>query len=256
MRVTAQSMGRNSYLSYKIASRGNSNAGLSAINSALSSLASSTTASGSNDMFSLAAQQSSLKANNRVLRSYYKGLASGKFTGSIPAAQNNASSQASLKALRSEASDLSAKAVALSSKGSKSVFKTDSSGEYDRQAIADAVKGFVDSYNSTRDAVVKTTDSRSIQTAVNMINGTKANESMLNKVGITIGSNNNLSLDTEKLKSADISDISSLFSGTGSYAYEVAKQASQISSYATAATSGSSLPGYAGSKGSIIDTFA
>jgi len=255
MRVTAQSMGRNSYLSYKIANKGNSNAGSSAVNSALSSLASSTT-SNSGDMFSLAAQQSSLKANSKVLRSYYQGVASGKYTGTTSTTQNTASSQSSLKTLKSASSELSTKAASLSSKGNKSVFKTDREGNYDMDAIADAVQGFVDSYNSTRAAVVKTTDSRSIQTAVSMINGSKANESMLNKVGITIGSNNNLSLDTEKLKSADMSDIKSLFSGTGSYAYGVAKQASQISSYATAATSNGSVLGYSASSGSIIDTFA
>ena len=256
MRVTAQSMSRSNYLTYKIANSSSSSTS-SAANSILSSLASSTSsASSSDDIYSLAAQQSSLKANSKVITSYYQGLVSGKYTSSGSGTTTSASSEASLKTLNTEASDLAKSAAALSSKGSSSVFKTDSSGEYDMDAIASAVQSFVDDYNGTRSAVVKTTDSRSIQTAVNMVNGSKANESMLNKVGITIGSNNSLSLDTDKLKSADMADIKSLFSGTDSYAYGVAKQASQISSYAAAATSTGSLLGGYSSSGSIIDTLA
>ena len=53
-------------------------------------------------------------------------------------------------------------------------------------------------------------------------------EGLLNKVGITIGENNTLSLDEEKFKAANMSDLKALFSGSGSLADRVSQKASTM----------------------------
>jgi hypothetical protein len=259
MRITAQSMGRSSYLTYKIA-QGNSGTSNSQLTSSiLGSFASGVTSS-SDDMTSLSTQFNSLKSSRKVLQSYYNGVQSGKYTASssstTASGTTSTASSSSSKALADAAGSLSESASTLTNRGTKSLFRTDSEGAYDTDAITNAVQSFVDDYNSTRSAVIKSGDSKSIQTAVSMVNGTSANETMLNKVGITINSDNSLSLNTDKFKSADMSDVKSLFNGTDSYAYGVAKQSAQIKSYANAASSSYSFAGYSTTTGSIIDTLA
>ena len=52
---------------------------------------------------------------------------------------------------------------------------------------------------------------------VSMVDTTKAFKKSLAKVGITIEDNNNLKVDEEKLKSANMKDVQNLFSGSYSY---------------------------------------
>ena len=50
---------------------------------------------------------------------------------------------------------------------------------------------------------------------------------MLSKIGITIGENNQLTINEEKLKNANVHDVSSLFQGSGSYGDAVQNLARQ-----------------------------
>ena len=61
-----------------------------------------------------------------------------------------------------------------------------------------------------------------------MVNTTKANENLLNKVGITINEDNSLSLDKDTFKAANESTVKTLFNNTGSYGYSVSASASFI----------------------------
>ncbi len=258
MRITAQSMARTNYLAYKM-STNSSNFRSGALSSILGDLSSSTNASASN-MYELAAQFNSFKVNRSSLKAYYgntiSGVDSSGTAGSLTSnsAASSSADTTAAKALSSAAAELNTAAAALSTTGNKSLFRTDGDGGYDMDAIAEAVTDFVDSYNSAKKAVVDSGNSKAIQTAVSMVSGTAAVESTLNKIGITIGSDNTLSLNADTLRSADVADIKSLFNGTGSYAYGVAKQAAQINGYANADIQ-SKYAGYS-SVGSIIDMLA
>lgn len=252
MRITAQSMGRQSYLTYKIANQRSSSGMSASVNSMLSSLSRSTTGTADN-MTDLAAQMSTLKANRSTLNRYYRSMSAsdaGKISGA--AAQKTASSAENLKTLEASAKNLSEKATALAANGRNSVFKTDAEGNYDMEKIASAVSDFAESYNAAKTAVVNAGNEKAVQTAVGMVSSTQSMENTLNKVGITINSDNSLSFNSEKFKEADMSDIKALFSGTGSYAHNIAIKAAQIQSYAAADT-GSLFSGYSKTSGSIVD---
>ena len=104
--------------------------------------------------------------------------------------------------------------------------------DYDWDAITKAVQNFVDSYND----VIKEAgdaDSRSVLRSTLFMTGSMSkNQNLLSKVGISIGKDNKLSLDKDKLKEAKISDLKSLFTGYNSVANRVSQKASTISGYA------------------------
>ena len=67
------------------------------------------------------------------------------------------------------------------------------------------------------------------KSTISMINATSKYESSLNKIGITIDSDNyRLSIDEETFKGADMNRVKNLFNGTNSFAYNVKSQASMI----------------------------
>ncbi|MGN0437469.1 MAG: flagellar filament capping protein FliD [Lachnospiraceae bacterium] len=107
--------------------------------------------------------------------------------------------------------------------------ETKTTNDYDWESITKAVKSFADSYNSVLTKTADSTNKNVLRNGVSMVqttNRTVAN--MLGKVGITIGEDNKLSVDEEKLKKADISDLKTLFSGQGSFADQIATKASAI----------------------------
>lgn len=124
--------------------------------------------------------------------------------------------------------------------GSKSVFnkvdvnKTDKNGvtttskEYDTDAIYKSVSGFVNDYNKLIKQAGEA-ESTNIQHKTNsMIGATKANETLLSKVGITINSDDTLSLDEKTFKESNMDTVKSLFNGNFSYGYRVSAQASLL----------------------------
>lgn len=106
--------------------------------------------------------------------------------------------------------------------------KADYSENAKPESLLDEVKGFVNSYNSTLSSSKKMNSYSILQTAVWGTEQMNVSEGMLNKVGITIGENNSLSIDEEKFKSAKMSDLKVLFSGSGSLADRVSQKASTM----------------------------
>lgn len=145
-----------------------------------------------------------------------------------------------LAEIEGAAEGLKDSADALIKTGSKSVFNkveveskdeygfTQTTKEYDKNAIYKSVASFVDDYNN----LIKTagsSETNSIQNRVHTLTGaTSANKTLLSKVGITINSDNTLSIDEESFKKADMTTVKSLFNGNSSYAYRVSAQASLI----------------------------
>lgn len=130
------------------------------------------------------------------------------------------------------AKDLKSAADKLVQSGSESVFKQ-TAGKYDTDKIYDAVNNFASAYN---DVITKASasDSSSIENAAkSMKNATAVNAKALSKIGITIGSDNKLSVDEKTFKAADMNSVKSLFNGNGSFGYQTEVKASMIDSAAS-----------------------
>ena len=108
----------------------------------------------------------------------------------------------------------------------------DGNETYDYDAIYEKVNDFVKSYNSMLDSFDNVENTSLLRKGISMVDSTAANAKMLEKVGITIKEDNTLSLDKDKLKEAKISDLTTMFTGFGSYASKVANKASQMNSLA------------------------
>lgn len=124
------------------------------------------------------------------------------------------------------------KAISDNKKLFNEVKSTDAEGtvttDYDRKAIGDAVKNFVKDYNAVLDSGVQSDNSTVLRNTLHMTNTTNVNSNLLSDVGINVGLDNKLSIDDEKLASADVSKLKTLFSGNASYASMVGANASNI----------------------------
>ena len=106
----------------------------------------------------------------------------------------------------------------------KSSTNTLTSGEYTEDKRSDLEKNitsFVRDYNSTIKSASQVTSSTLTKRTDWMTRITSNSSKALEKVGITVNSDNTLSLDETALSAADFSDIKSVFSGKSSYAGQV-----------------------------------
>ena len=90
----------------------------------------------------------------------------------------------------------------------------------------------MDSYNKMLKEGGDSNTNSILRSTKSMVNLTKANSSMLGSVGITIGTDNKLSVDETAFKKADMNTVKSLFHTTGGFGYQVSVQAGMIESYA------------------------
>ena len=162
----------------------------------------------------------------KLMKSYY-GLEEEKNTKDTNSKNDTDDTDATLANIKRTSADLKESAADLYA--SKSLFAKNADGEYDMEAIYEKVSAFIDDYNS----VIESTGSAetdSIATAgANLVNATTNNMDMLAKLGISIsGSDFTLSIDKEDFMEANIADIRSMFSGVGSFAYQVGAKASRI----------------------------
>lgn len=123
--------------------------------------------------------------------------------------------------------------------------------DYDRDAIYKAVKSFVDDYNDVLTSGGNSSNTNVLRQTLNMKNNTSVYKNLLSQVGITIGSDNKLSLDEETFKASNMSTVKSIFNGSNSFSYTTSLKASQISYYADRA---SSTYGYNGSLNASFHT--
>lgn len=107
--------------------------------------------------------------------------------------------------------------------------ETSEKEDYDWKAITSAVKSFVDNYNDTISDAADSNLTGVLRNAMHMTSSVKANSKLLSEVGITIGKENKLELDEDKLKDANISTLKTLFTGTNSFADRLAQKSEAIS---------------------------
>lgn len=109
--------------------------------------------------------------------------------------------------------------------------------DYDWDAITKAVEAFVEDYNNAIEQAGNSDTKGVLCNAAWMTSMVATNENLLSKVGITIGTDNKLSVDTEALKEADISTLKVLFSGNNSLADQISQKANSIGNAATRVSS-------------------
>lgn len=141
-------------------------------------------------------------------------------------------------------------ADALMERGSKSLFnkvdvKDEETGEttkqYDTDKIYKAVKQFASDYNALVSNVSKSTNSSVLRKGITMTGDMKAKEDALNDIGITINSDNTLSVDEKKFKEANMLDVKSMFNGALSISGKAYQKANEINNLSSSAASANSL---------------
>ena len=194
----------------------------------------------------------------KLLKAYYKIGSSNNQSSSSDKTSDSKDATKKMQATKLATSELtkSAKALMDDSLFAKSkAVKNEQTGEvtydYDRTKIEAAVKDFVSNYNAVIEDAGNA-DSNSILTKGVILTGaTKANTNMLAKAGITIGKDNKLVLDEEKLKTADVTDIKTLFHDKYSYGSTVERNSSAM--YYSASSSINSYARKYGSRGVNYD---
>lgn len=163
----------------------------------------------------------------KLMKAYYSTKTSSEVDSLVNNKTSNSTSTDTTKTLASvknSTDSLKESADALIKTGSKSVFES----KVVNEDVYKAVSKFVDDYNSVVSST-KDANSSSITSRTNhLINSTKSNSDLLARVGITVGSDNTLSIDKETFMKADFSTVKGIFNGNNSYAYRVSAQASMI----------------------------
>lgn len=177
----------------------------------------------------------------KLMKAYYAKEASGdSSSSSITSTSTSKDSSKTLANIESAAENLKKASEALRTNGDKSLFTKkqviDKDGkvsyEYDTDKIYKAVSEFVDSYNKMIKEGGDSNTNSILRSTKSMVNLTKANSSMLGSVGITIGTDNKLSIDETAFKKADMNTVKSLFHTTGGFGYQTSVQAGMIESHA------------------------
>ncbi len=176
----------------------------------------------------------------KLIKSYYSKFDSeGNIKDSSEKASKIASSN--LSEVRGDSSELSKATDALLKKDDDSIWDkketTDDEGnvtsDYDRDAIYKAVSDFASAYNDLVDSGQETDNTGILTQVAGMVTTSAKAASTLGKAGITIDTNNHLQVNEDFLKNkADMTYVKDLFSGVGSYAYQIATKSSMVNSYA------------------------
>lgn len=181
----------------------------------------------------------------KLMRAYYNKDASDEVKSVVNSSKSASQDDSvTIKNIRSDAGELMSAADKLLASGEESLFAqkevevknedgtTTKELQYDKDAIYSAVSKFAESYNNLLNGIVDSNNTRILSMGQSMVTSTSANAKLLAKVGITIGSDNTLSVDKEAFQKADMKTVESLFGATGSYGYGIQSKASFVDTYA------------------------
>ena len=182
----------------------------------------------------LNAYYSKVQGNEKLSKEDISSLVSGKY--------NLSNEKDPLKNVKSNSDSLGISALTLMDKGANSVFdkkkieKVDErtgekmiSEEYDVEGIKEAVSQFVSDYNAVIENSANTDSTKVMKKTLDMIDNTKIYKDSLEKIGISIGSDNKLTIDEEKFETANMASVKSLFNDENSLGQRTMQKALQIS---------------------------
>ena len=215
-------------------------ADINSVNTLFSSLSSSSTSSTGS---SILADYASIRSGSyhKLLKAYYSKEDNSTLSSIVDSStETSQDSTKKLTLIENAGESLKESADALITQGTKNVFKqvtqqaedgTTTTG-YKTEEIYKKVNAFVEDYNTLIEVTEDSNTASVARASVQMINLTNANEKLLEDIGITIESDDTLSIDKDTFMKADMSKVKSLFNGTGSYGYNVGVKASMIDYYA------------------------
>ena len=180
----------------------------------LSSFNKSSKSSSSSDLMEIAKKAAEVRSpsyRKKMLEEFKKAFSSDVDSSEIGTAESEAK-------LSSSAKDLNKYASALASNN----FNTWTNK-------TDAVKSFVEKYNSEMDSLADATSTADLGRQATLINTTKKYSGALEKLGVTVGEDNKLSINEDVLKRASDKDARILLSGDYSYASKIGMSATGIS---------------------------
>ncbi|MCM1154187.1 MAG: hypothetical protein NC314_00605 [Roseburia sp.] len=129
-----------------------------------------------------------------------------------------------------------------------------------KDEVYDAFSAFITDYNALIKKSSNSENSNVIKQTDYLTSLVSSNKSAFSRIGVTIGSDKTLSLDEDKFKEADMSNVKNLFTGSYSFAEKMTDRVNQIYRYATQGGSLTSQTytsqgGYsAANTGSTLDT--
>lgn len=201
------------------------------MNTLLSSLgtANSSGSSTNNGLFGInLSDYASIKngSYSKLMKSYY-GLDEAKDSKKTNSKNDTDDTDATLKSIKTSSNKLKETAADLYT--DKALFEKDADGEYDMEAIYEKVSAFVEDYNAMVESAGSAETESIAKAGANLVNAVNNHVDMLAKIGISVsGSDFTLSIDKEDFMDANIADIKSMFSGVGSFAYQVGAKASRL----------------------------
>lgn len=162
----------------------------------------------------------------KLMKSYYE-LDDADKAKDVNSKNDTDDTDAKIRSIKDSSNELKKSAAALYN--NKSLFEKNTNGEYDMEAIYEKVNAFIEDYNAVMESVGSAETESIAKAGAGLVNHANINSDMLSRLGISVsGSDYTLSIDKEKFMQADISEIKSMFSGVGSYAYQVGAKASRI----------------------------
>jgi hypothetical protein len=125
---------------------------------------------------------------------------------------------------------------AKNAEGGQTIGAVSAAGESGKSNLAQNIKDFVSNYNNTLDEAKAGSKNGSItngdaKKVKNLLDTTSAYEKKLAEMGITIGSDNKLSINMDKLNSASTDLAKELFSGSKSFGANVLRRADSLTGY-------------------------
>lgn len=160
----------------------------------------------------------------KLMKAYYATEEESKSTNSK---NDTLDTDQTLRSIKSATGELKESAQALYA--SKSLFEKNKNGVYDMEAIYEKVNAFIEDYNETVKTVGSAETDTIAKAGASMVNATGEYADILSKMGISISKSDfTLSVDKEKFLKSDIADVKSVFSGVGSFAYQMGAKASRI----------------------------
>ena len=199
------------------------------MNTLLSSLGTTNNNGSTNGLYGInLSDYASIKSGTygKLMKSYY-AMEEGEDKTKTNSKNDTDDSDATLANIKRSTADLKESASAIYS--SKGLFAKNADGEYNMEAIYEKVNTFIEDYNSVIESVGSAETESIANAGANLVNATTSNIKMLASMGISVnGSDFTLSIDKEKFMKANISDVKSMFSGVGSFAYQVGAKASRI----------------------------
>ena len=110
--------------------------------------------------------------------------------------------------------------------------------EENRETIKENLKSVIEKYNAVIDSASTVDDTSVLRQALWMTQDTSALAVSLSDIGISVGTNNKLTLDESKFDTARLSSIKTLTEGRGSYFGKLSDRSAMLNGAASKAVSG------------------